>query len=232
MQPIATAESTYGLLSYNPLRRPESDRKEHHNGDGQDVIGGVGRRRAFPTALVLRSNRRQRRRLVLRMYWDGEETPSVVSPIGNFFGLGHAAPAYFRSLPLQASYLGLNYGFSMPYSTGTRITMTNDSDTDTRLYFYVDYQELERPQEGMGRFHVEDPIYFEISLLFSIEHGHANNKQGDWTSTAYLVPDWAERAVARGPTVCGASTVRLRRAGVEARPGQARACLDEGLALP
>ncbi len=35
------------------------------------------------------------------------------------------------------------------------------------------------------RFHVEDPIYFERSLLFSIELGHANNKQGDWTSTAY-----------------------------------------------
>ena len=39
----------------------------------------------------------------------------------------------------------------MPYSTGTRITVSNDSDTDTRLYFYVDYQELERPQDGMGR---------------------------------------------------------------------------------
>ena len=35
------------------------------------------------------------------------------------------------------------------------------------------------------RFHVEDPVYFERSLLFSIEHGHANDKQGDWTSTAY-----------------------------------------------
>lgn len=35
------------------------------------------------------------------------------------------------------------------------------------------------------RFHIEDPIRFEKSLLFTIEHGHANNKQGDWSSTAY-----------------------------------------------
>ncbi|MFP6643754.1 MAG: DUF2961 domain-containing protein, partial [Candidatus Latescibacterota bacterium] len=26
----------------------------------------------------------------LRCYWDGEETPSVVCPVGDFFGLGHA----------------------------------------------------------------------------------------------------------------------------------------------
>jgi len=30
------------------------------------------------------------KRLVLRCYWDGEETPSVVCPVGDFFGLGHA----------------------------------------------------------------------------------------------------------------------------------------------
>ena len=35
------------------------------------------------------------------------------------------------------------------------------------------------------RFHVEDPVYFEKSLRFSIEHGHANDREGDWTSTAY-----------------------------------------------
>src|SRR5699024_999716 len=28
------------------------------------------------------------KKIVLRMYWDGEETPSVEAPIGDFFGLG------------------------------------------------------------------------------------------------------------------------------------------------
>ena len=28
------------------------------------------------------------KRIVLRIYWDGEPTPSVEAPIGDFFGLG------------------------------------------------------------------------------------------------------------------------------------------------
>src|SRR5271157_6345679 len=34
------------------------------------------------------------KKLVLRIYWDGEESPSVEAPIGNFFGLGNGE--YFR----------------------------------------------------------------------------------------------------------------------------------------
>ncbi len=30
------------------------------------------------------------RKLVLRMWWDGEENPSVEAPLGDFFGMGHA----------------------------------------------------------------------------------------------------------------------------------------------
>ena len=31
------------------------------------------------------------KRIVLRIYWDGEQTPSVEAPIGDFFGLGLGA---------------------------------------------------------------------------------------------------------------------------------------------
>ena len=43
------------------------------------------------------------RKIVLRAYWDGEEHPSVETPIGDFFGMGHAATRNFASLPVQAS---------------------------------------------------------------------------------------------------------------------------------
>ncbi len=76
------------------------------------------------------------RRLILRMYWDDEKTPSVLCPLGDFFGLGHARATYFESLPLQVSYLGLNCWFPMPYAEGAKITITNDADTDSFLYFY------------------------------------------------------------------------------------------------
>ncbi|MEN6301923.1 MAG: DUF2961 domain-containing protein [Armatimonadia bacterium] len=35
------------------------------------------------------------------------------------------------------------------------------------------------------RYHIQDPIPFQESLLFSIEHGHANNVSHDYSSTAY-----------------------------------------------
>ena len=37
----------------------------------------------------------------------------------------------------------------------------------------------------MYRFHIQDPIYFEKSLRFSMEHGHANKLSNDYSSTAY-----------------------------------------------
>jgi len=30
------------------------------------------------------------RKLVFRAYWDGESAPSIESPVGDFFGVGHA----------------------------------------------------------------------------------------------------------------------------------------------
>ena len=70
------------------------------------------------------------RRLVLRMYWDNEATPSVLCPLGDFFGLGHARAAYFSALPIQVSYLAMNCFFPMAYSEGAKISITNDSDRD------------------------------------------------------------------------------------------------------
>ena len=39
-------------------------------------------------------------------------------------------------------------------------------------------------KNSMYRLHVLDPIYFEKSLRFSIEHGHANKLSNDYSSTA------------------------------------------------
>lgn len=40
-------------------------------------------------------------------------------------------------------------------------------------------------KNSMYRLHIKDPICFEKSLLFSIEHGHANKLSNDYSSTAY-----------------------------------------------
>jgi hypothetical protein len=43
------------------------------------------------------------RRLVLRARWDGEADYSINTPLGDFFGVGHAKMVNFSSLPLQMS---------------------------------------------------------------------------------------------------------------------------------
>jgi hypothetical protein len=37
----------------------------------------------------------------------------------------------------------------------------------------------------MYRFHVEDPVRFRSSIRVTIEHGHANHRSDDYSSTAY-----------------------------------------------
>jgi hypothetical protein len=38
---------------------------------------------------------------------------------------------------------------------------------------------------SMYRFHIEDPVRFRKAIRVSIEHGHANRRSDDWSSTAY-----------------------------------------------
>ena len=54
------------------------------------------------------------------MYWDGESTPSVETPVGDFFGLGLGEYHLYQSLPLAVgSDKALNSFFQMP-SRNTR----------------------------------------------------------------------------------------------------------------
>ena len=109
------------------------------------------------------------RELVLRMYWDGESSPSVEVPIGDFFGTGfefedipggHRGQKYksWVSAPLTVQDRAMNCYFEMPFARGARLTITNDGAQQVpNLYFHVDYLEYPdaRPVEGKGRFHAQ-----------------------------------------------------------------------------
>ncbi len=98
-----------------------------------------------------------RRILVLRMYWDGQEHPSVESPIGEFFGQGWGMKYIFISLPLAAAPAGGNAlvcYFPMPFGKGAKITVENQGQHPVdSFYYYVDYEEHESISDDMGRFH-------------------------------------------------------------------------------
>jgi len=99
------------------------------------------------------------RKLVLRMYWDGEEEPSVLVPLGDFFGVGHGETTTYTSLPMVMAPMdgtGLNCYLPMPFSKGARIEVTSEnSGSETRLYYNIDYELWDEPKDELGRFHAQ-----------------------------------------------------------------------------
>lgn len=85
------------------------------------------------------------RKLVLKMFWDGEKAPSVEVPIGDFFGVGHGLDRNFSSIPIACSSEGRakNCYWYMPFKQSALVTVTNEGTLDVpAFYYYVDYREL------------------------------------------------------------------------------------------
>ncbi len=98
------------------------------------------------------------RKIILRAYWDGEENPSIECPIGDFFGMGHAKTANFASLPLQMSPQdgkAFNCYFPMPFECGMRFTVTSECENEVLFYYYLDFEQHEQLEPGLGRFHAQ-----------------------------------------------------------------------------
>jgi hypothetical protein len=133
--------------------------------------------------------------LILRMYWDGESAPSVESPIGDFFGLGHARYYQFWSTPIQIGVdKGLNCFWRMPFTNGARVTVFNDGPLPVdAFYYYIDYQKQDSPAAGCARFHAQYrqtypcPKGANYVILDAIGRGHyvgcnlsIHNRAGGW----------------------------------------------------
>ena len=94
------------------------------------------------------------RDLILRMYWNDADAPSVEAPMGDFFGLAHA---YRRNL-VNALFTvqngkGYNCFAPMPFLRHARITVENDGDQDIRILFYqVDFTLGDRIEPDDGCF--------------------------------------------------------------------------------
>jgi len=95
--------------------------------------------------------------LVLRAWWDGEASPSIEAPIGDFFGLGLGEYFVYQSALLAvASVKALNSYFQMPFAKGAKMTVTNEGAIKTdSLYFAVDYVTMAEIPADLGRFHAQ-----------------------------------------------------------------------------
>jgi hypothetical protein len=82
------------------------------------------------------------RSLKLEVYWDGNAKPAVSVPFGDFFSVGLGRTAAFHN-EFFANPEGRSFQcfIPMPFKTGARITITNESTKDLSHCFYdIDYQ--------------------------------------------------------------------------------------------
>jgi hypothetical protein len=117
------------------------------------------------------------KRIVLRIYWDGEQDPSVETPLGDFFGLGLGVAESWQSTYLSVgSSQAMNSFFPMPYGKHARVTITNDGKTSINsLYYNIDYRKDSRPLPPQ-------------TLYFHAEYRQAQPNHG-WTSQWYQNSD-------------------------------------------
>ncbi|NBE92185.1 DUF2961 domain-containing protein [Nonomuraea sp. KC401] len=99
------------------------------------------------------------RRLVLKITWEDQEHPSVLVPLGDFFGMGHAKTANFVSAPLQMSPQdgkGFNSWFHMPFASRAKVELVSElSSQPVFFYYYIDYEVFDSAADDLGYFHAQ-----------------------------------------------------------------------------
>ena len=79
------------------------------------------------------------RKVLLEIRWDDEEQPSVLVPLGDFFGLGHAYAKNFWSMPLQMSSkdgTGFNCWFPMPFFRSARFSLVSECEWERLIVLF------------------------------------------------------------------------------------------------
>ncbi len=90
------------------------------------------------------------RRLVLRVYWDGEPTPSIETPIGDFFCNGWCQRCNIASLPIAVNPAGgFNSYWVLPFRQSAKITLENLTEDECRGYYYqITYALTDVPEDA------------------------------------------------------------------------------------
>jgi hypothetical protein len=93
------------------------------------------------------------RKLILRIWWDGQPEPSVQAPLGDFFGVGHCEYRHWTSRYLGMSSGGFYCYLPMPFSS-VRMEVENLHESMEALVFAnVTWESGESLPPDAGRFH-------------------------------------------------------------------------------
>jgi len=155
---------------------------------------------------------------ILRIYWDGQEQPSVECPVGDFFLMGWGKYAQVNALPVCVNPgSAFNCYWEMPFRKHCRMTLTNIAAEPMVLFYQVNYTLTEVP-EDCAYFHAQfrrtNPVpYKEVYTILDGVQG-----QGHYVGTylAWGVNNngwWGEGEIKffmdgdkDFPTICGTGT--------------------------
>lgn len=111
--------------------------------------------------------------LVLRVWWDGEEQPSVEVPLGDFFGVGFGKERTLKTARVEMFPAGgehhsaLNSYWEMPFRKSARFEIENRSHASVTMFFIqVDYEKPNALPEDTLYFHAqyrrENPVRLHV----------------------------------------------------------------------
>ena len=169
------------------------------------------------------------RDFILRIYWDGQETPSVECPASDFFACpwmdSRKSPRTMEhyprvnSMPVSVNPKnGMNCFWEMPFRKHCRITMENTHPTETgALYFQINYTLTEVP-ENAAYFHAQfrrvNPVPYKE--VYNIIDGIKGQGHYVGTSMGWGINNngwWGEGEIkffidgdSEFPTICGTGT--------------------------
>ncbi|MGB4156987.1 MAG: glycoside hydrolase family 172 protein [Caldicoprobacterales bacterium] len=158
------------------------------------------------------------RDIIIRMYWDGMEYPSVECPVGDFFACGWGEYAPVSSLAVCVNPgSAFNCYWEMPFKKHARITIENRDDEPMVLFYQIDYTLTEVPDD-IGYFHAQfrrtNPLPYKE--VYTIVDGIEGKGQYVGTYMAWGVNNngwWGEGEIKfymdgdkEFPTICGTGT--------------------------
>ena len=110
------------------------------------------------------TQRNHYRDCLLKITWDNADHPSVLAPLGDFFGLGSGIVNSYQSQLFTASTrwnnqfeagCALNCYAPMPFRERALVELVNESAEDHMQYFYFDYEKVDELPAANGYFHAE-----------------------------------------------------------------------------
>jgi len=117
--------------------------------------------------------------LVLKVFWDKEENPSIWVPLSDFFGAFESRAIDYQSLPMQINHYCYMCYLPMPFSTQARFVLTNDGDKpySQNVAYGIDYEKDERLAAEKSRLHCtwrrSNPTVDGMHTLLDVRgHGH------------------------------------------------------------